>query len=200
MNEENNSMNTSLDKRCSYIKCLETYVTKYSATLELIFGPRDQRFVFNSIWYLDGDPCTFFPNDFHLNGKRPIDIRISRYPWENCCKDQGPWQIAHECVHLLDPVELGKTNVLEEGLATWFQNEPCYHDEQIRKYIAKNKEPSSAYANAEQLVRSCLPDILKAVKNLRASGVRISEIQAEMLAPLLQSTKIETLERLCARF
>ncbi|MDE0309512.1 MAG: hypothetical protein OXI60_06730 [Acidiferrobacterales bacterium] len=200
MKEETNPTNTSIDKRCWYIKDLETYVTKYSETLDLIFGPRDQRFKFNSICYAVDGPYTFFPECFHLNGDCRIDICISKNSWENCRKDLGPWQIAHECVHLLDPGKFGTVNVLEEGLATWFQNEPCYHDEHIRKFIAKNNELSPAYANAEQLVRSCLPDILKAVKSLRTSGVRIREIKVEMLEPHLKNTKFETLEYLCAQF
>ena len=129
-----------------------------------------------------------------------MDILITKYPWEHRSPDQGPWQIAHECVHLLDPSEKGTANVLEEGLATWFQNEPTYHDERVRRYIAKNDKHLPAYLEAQELVRHSLPDILQAVKTLRASGDRIGDIKADMLAPLLPNAETGTAERLCALF
>ena len=55
-------------------------------------------------------------------------------------------------VHLLDPGEKGTANVLEEGLATWFQDEPAYHDEEVRRYIANNEKHPPAYLEAEELV------------------------------------------------
>ncbi len=202
MKEKTNLTNTSLDKpHKSYISDLKAHAIRYLAILESILGPRDPKFVFNTIGKTDESPCTYFPKGFHFSGDCHIDILITRWPWENCCPGQGPWQVAHECVHLLDPCELGSTNVLEEGLATWFQNEPSYHNEQVRRYIAKNASPlPPAYAEAEKLVRSSLPDIFKAVKALRASGVRIRDVKADMLAPLLPCTETEILERLCTRF
>ena len=192
---------TSLDElHKSYVSDLKAHVTRYLAILESIFGPRDPRFVFNTIRMSDESPSTHFPGGFHFRGDCRVDIFITRWPWEHCSPDQGPWQIAHECVHLLDPGKFGSTNVLEEGLATWFQNEPSYQDELVRCYIAKNEKPLPAYADAEKLVRSSLPGILNAVKALRAVGVRIRDIKADMLASLLPSTETETLERLCTRF
>ena len=184
----------------SYVSDLKAHATKYLKILESIFGPRDPRFTFNDVRCSDESPCTHFPQGFHFGGDCRVDILITRWPWEHRSPDQGPWQVAHECVHLLDPGKLGSTNVLEEGLATWFQNEPSYHDERVQCYIAKNQSPLPAYANAEALVRSSLPDVLNAVKTLRASGIRIRDIKADVLAPLLSSTDTETLERLCACF
>lgn len=184
----------------AYVRSLESHVTRYLSVLESIFGPRDPGFLFNSVGCSDDGPCTHFPDGFHFGGKCRVDILISRWPWENCCADQGPWQIAHECVHLLDPGTLGSASVLEEGLATWFQNEPRYHDEPVRSYIAGIESRIEAYANAEALVRSRLPGIIRAVKALRASGTRIREIKEDLLAPLVPEADTDTLERLCARF
>lgn len=201
MKEKIDPMRTSLDDfHKSYVSNLKAHVMTYLLILESIFGPRDPRFVFNTIGMSDESPSTQFPGGFHFRGDCRVDILITRWPWEHCSPDQGPWQIAHECVHLLDPCTLGSTNVLEEGLAIWLQNEPSYHDELVRSYIAKNKRPQPAYADAEKLVRCSLPGILNAVKALRALGVRICDIKADMLAPLLPSTETETLERLCTQF
>ena len=195
-------MKTSFDElHNSYVSDLKAHATRYLTILESIFGPRDPRFVFNTVRCSDDkSPCTHFPEGFHFGGDCRVDILITRWPWEHLSPDQGPWQIAHECVHLLDPGTLGSSNFLEEGLATWFQNEPRYHDERVRCYIAKNQIHLPAYADAEELVRSSLPDVLNAVKTLRAPDIRIRDIKADMLAPLLPSTEMETLERLCARF
>jgi len=51
------------------------------------------------------------------------------------------WQLAHECVHLIDPHK-DPTNFLEEGLATWYQNQK-----------AEGFENSKSYKRAENLVR-----------------------------------------------
>ena len=128
-----------------YVRNLEAYVTRYVSILESIFGQRDPRFVFGTIGMSDGRPRTHFPGGFHLDGGCHVDILITKYPWKHRSPDQGPWQIAHECVHLLDPCEKGTANTLEEGLATWFQDEPAYHEERVRRYIVKNDKHPPAY-------------------------------------------------------
>ena len=84
---------------------------------------------------------------------------------------RGGWQIAHECVHLLDPTPRGGSNFLEEGLATWYQNEPYFHNEQVKIYIGRNTKSLPDYIEAEQLVRKCIPEgLLPAVKEIREHG------------------------------
>lgn len=157
----------------SYVNCLEDQARNYLKILESIFGPCDPRFTFNTIkCSSDDNPCTYFPKGYHLNGDCLVDIHITKWPWENSCLDEGLWQIAHECVHLLDPGTFGTANVLEEGLATWFQNEPFYHIDLVKNYIATNQTDPS-YKRAEMLVRRSMPDILRVVKRLRAKGIRI---------------------------
>ena len=183
-----------------YIGDLERHVKRYVSILEGIFGQRDSRFVFGSIGMSEERPRTNYPENFHMNGGCRVDILISQHPWKNRCLDQGPWQIAHECVHLLDPGKRGTANILEEGLATWFQNEPIFHDEVVKRYIANSDDPLPAYVEAQELVRRSLPEILQAVKKLRGSGIRIREIKADALAPLLPNAETGTVERLCNVF
>ncbi len=97
-------------------------------------------------------------------------------------------------------MRLGECNVLEEGLATWFQNEPIYHFTHVQRYIAIVDRLPSAYAEAQGLVRTNLPDVLIAVKTLREEGGRISDITVERLAPLLKDAQTQEVERLCIRF
>ena len=79
MKEKIDPTKTSLDKLHEpYISDLKAHVTRYLAILESIFGPRDPRFVFNTIGKTDGMPCTYFPEDFHFKGDGRIDILITR--------------------------------------------------------------------------------------------------------------------------
>ena len=169
-----------------------------------MFGKRDERFVLGSIARAPDDhnvPNTYFPNEYHMNGNCTVDIRISQHPFDNHCYDQGGWQIAHECVHLLDPVFKGTANFLEEGLATWYQDEMCFHNEQVRKYIRRNKKLPPNYVEAKGLVRECIPHgLIAAVKEIRSHEVRIGEINADILGTFLPNVDRATVHRLCEKF
>ena len=47
------------------------------------------------------NPRTHFPH-YHTN-VFVVTIHVGKCPWEHGCFDQGTGQLAHECVHLLDP-------------------------------------------------------------------------------------------------
>ena len=186
-----------------YLHSLDQLVHCHIATLESMFGERDKRFVFGHFVKAPADhdtPHTHFPNGFHLNGGCVVDIRISRWPYERSSPDQGAWQVAHECVHLLDPTPKGESNFLEEGLATWYQNEALFHDELVQRYIEINTQRRPAYVEAERLVRECMPRLTSMVKKIRSSGVRIKDITADVLAPCLPNVDRKTIEHLCTRF
>lgn len=192
------------ETRWRYIKDLEFEVRKYKKTLRPLLGPLDPRFRFGTIRKSTKDfPRTYFPSNYHTQGGCVVDIHITGFPWEHCSPDQGRWQVAHECVHLLDPVERGETNFLEEGLATWFQDEPKFHKLLVRKYIKSKKSEigrKPEYREAKELVVSCLPQLIPAVRKLRRSGKRISEITACDLSADLPSVEKDILERLCTKF
>ena len=174
----------------------------YRELLENMFGQCDQRFVFGSIKKSkDGTPRTHFPEEFHLNGGCVVDIHISEEPWQYCYYNQGTWQLAHESVHLLDPVEKGDSTFLEEGLATWFQDEPKYHIAVVQEYIEQARathEPD--YKEAKGLVCCCMPQLTCVIKEIRSSGVRIQDITADELAPRLTNVDKKVIEHLCRRF
>ena len=101
-----------------FAKFLEHQVCRYRGILENLFDPCDRRFIFGSIKKStdqDDVPHTNFPNGLHFNGECVVDIHISEWPWQQCCRDQGTWQVAHESVHLLDPGVGGTATFLEEG-------------------------------------------------------------------------------------
>ena len=184
-----------------YLKFLRGQANGYIKVLEEIFGPCDPKFVFGSIQkstQKSGMPQTYFPNGFHLNGNCVVDIQISEYPWDNCPKDQGAWQVAHECVHLLDPGPKG-TIFLEEGLAVWFQQTPQFHTEIVKNYSSRQNFPDN-YQCAWKLVAKCMPQLITAIKEIRSKTVRIQDISPERLAPFLPDVNREEIEMLCTKF
>ena len=186
-----------------FVGFLEQQARRYRGLLEDIFGQCDQRFVFGSIKqsiYKDSVPHTGFETKFHCDGGCVVNIHISERPWKHCWCDQGTWQLAHESVHLLDPVVAEKATFLEEGLATWFQDEPTFHIEVVKKYIEKGITHQQHYTVAKELVCRCMPRLTSMVKKIRSSGVRIQDITADVLAPCLPNVDRKTIEHLCTRF
>lgn len=174
----------------------------YRELLEGMFGRFDTRFVFGSFKRSSSTadtPQLAFRCPYHRNGGCVVDIHTSSEPWDHCWWNQAAWQVAHETVHLIDPVEYGKANVLEEGLATWFQLERSFHCQLVQDYIDRGFAPNAKYAEAKALVRACMPDLVPAVKQLRDSGVRISDITADLLRRQLD-VEGTTLEQLCRKF
>ena len=189
------------DDQKRFVTHLKNRVEKYLAILEEMFGPSDPRFVFRTILESSRSyPLTYFPFGYHLNGGCVVDIHITKYPWEHYYDNQGTWQVAHECVHLLDPREEGSANCLEEGLATWFQDETRFHDEIVKRYIGRNSPLPQSYATAKRLVAECMPSLIPAVKTIRTTGVRIGDIKPDALAAHLANIDRQTIEALCARF
>ena len=159
-----------------------------------------RRFVFGTIRKsADYTPRTFFPDKYHTDGGCIVDIQISDFPWEHCSPDQGKWQVAHECVHLLDPGIVGTANYLEEGLAAWFQDESRFHDDTVRQYIARNTT-TGLYALTRDHVLCCMPQLTRAVKEIRASGKRTREISPDVLDGRLPQIDWKTIESLCVTF
>lgn len=195
---------SEMDGHTDFVKFLEKQVLRYREILEGKFGPYDQKFVFGTIKitpYEEDVPHTNFPDNFHTNGGCVVDIHISRWPWQHECRDQGTWQVAHESVHLLDPGPLTTANYLEEGLATWFQDEIEYHIEEVKNYIRQGKNNHSRdYRMARELVRTCMPELASAVRDIRSSGVRIQEITADVLADRLPNVDCKTIMTLCQKF
>ena len=186
-----------------FVELLERQAYTYIHHLETMLGPRNPRFVLRTIAKATQPPDTpyiDFPNGYHLNGGCIVNICISEWPWDHCSPDQGPWQIAHECVHLLDPVYRGEATYLEEGLATWFQDEPGFHGDAVKEYIKRIASHPQNYGDAKAWVRACMPQLIPAVNIIRASGVRISDITADDLAEHLPGADRDILKRLCTKF
>ena len=123
---------------------LPVFASRFLVDIEHLFGPREHSFTMVGI-EMDATPA-----HVHVSGiqtvesrlailkrrSRHIVIRLTSNPLTDPARAR--WQLAHECLHLLDPwnerVDGRPANWLEEGLAAWFQNsrvpEAECHEEQ----------------------------------------------------------------------
>ena len=180
---------------------LSGYASRFIADMECLFGPRDRSFTLIGIvidrtpgnvpqlWFPDsGIP----PGDAEGRSKHVV-VRLSR----NALTDpaRARWQLAHECVHLLNPwnkrVDARQTNMLEEGLAAWYQN----------KSVPEAEFHEGLYAVAEELVRPLMDELPYAIKRIRQErGLRIGEIPPDILRVYCSGMSEATSWKLCQPF
>ncbi len=82
---------------------------------EELYGERDKSFTILGIEFKEGVPQIWFPGNC---GNVIIQLGLRAMQDVN----QALFQLAHECVHLLNP-HAGNGNMLEEGLAVLFSVE-----------------------------------------------------------------------------
>ncbi len=180
---------------------LPEYTSQYMADIEHRFGPRDRSFALVGI---DIDrtpgnvPHIWFPDsgiapDDGQRRSRHIVIRLGPNALTN--PSRARWQLAHECFHLLDPwnvqVDGRPTNMLEEGLATWYQNHS----------VPEAELHEGLYATAEDLVRPLMDELPHAITRIRRElRLRIGEITPDILRDHCPGRSEETLRQLCRPF
>lgn len=150
-----------------------------------MFGPPDNRHVFCGVEFRGiRNPCISDPTQRNISIQLPED-HAGNAPLLR-------WHIAHECVHLVDPHN-DPTNVLEEGIAVWYQNKKV--SDELRDEF---RDKTGGYRRAEVLVGPNITKLL-AVKDIRKAGVKIEDIDWCML---MEYTQIDyfTCRKLCERF
>ena len=198
----NDSLN-KVSRKSDFLSSLEERRNNYIEVLEALFGPCDPRFVPGRIkrtTHVTGQPQTDYPFKYQVKGDCVVDIHISPEAYDNQYLNQATWQVAHECVHMLDPCRKGEANILEEGLAVWFQDEESYHPDFVQKFIRRNPCHHTNYAEAKELVSGCMPELVGAVFEIRSRGLRLQNFEPRLLSPLLASVRDSVLIRLCEPF
>ena len=109
--------------------------------------------------------------------------------WHRDC-DWARWQLAHECVHLLDP-GVPPTIVLEEGIAGWYQN---------RKSPWRPGNPAPSYANALALVEPLMEVLPETIQRIRARGIQMRHMTSTDLAEGCPELSAHTTMELTRRF
>ena len=180
---------------------LPEYVSRFLADIEHLFGLRDRSFTLVGI---DIDktpgnvPCNWFPDsgiatDDAERRSRHIVIRLGPAALTDLARAR--WQLAHECFHLLNPwnpkIDGRPTNMLEEGLATWYQN----------SRVPEAEFHEGLYAVAEDLVRPLMGELPGAVKRIRQERrLRIGEIPPDVLRAYCPGMSEDTSSQICQPF
>ena len=139
--------------------------------IELVDSPTEKP----HLWFPNTDPAW-----------KHVIVHLSPQPLDNA--RVARWQLAHECLHLLDP-RLPPTNVLEEGLATWYQN----------KAVPVTFAPCEPYIEAERLVYPLMDELPAAIRLLRKAGYRIGGLTAEQLQEVCPQILTIHLRRVAGR-
>ncbi len=162
-------------------KNLHEFATQCLFDLERLFGPRDCCHVLSGITLCDiSGPRISDPTE------KQISIELPKRQAQ--CDLLLRWHIAHECAHLLDP-HVAPINVLEEGIAVWYQN---------RNVTDKFREKTGKYRDAETLVEPNIENLFS-IKSIRITGTKIGDIDWKAL---MRHTNVDstTCKRLCERF
>ena len=168
---------TSRNPDDTYSLTLAQLTSVFLNEIETLLGPRNPNYTYVGIEFdttPNASPRIWFPHVGHpdRDKAKPSDhiiIRLTETAQTNA--NLAIWQLARQCVHLIDPwnteTEGRPTNYLEEGLATWYQTTiiqdiPLDHPE---------------HAKAKSLVEPHMPDLAATIKHLRTNhNLRISAI------------------------
>jgi hypothetical protein len=138
------------------------------------FGSRDKSYTILGVEFIHNEPRIWYPDNC-----KNIVIQLGTM----CLlePDRACFQLAHETIHLLSPTKWENVNVLEEGLAAYFQ--VWYMNNQYPRDWPRSKVDwtrlPSPYEKAKILVERLLGVDQDAIRRLREQQPRLSQITAE---------------------
>lgn len=104
------------------------------------------------------------------------------------------YQLAHECVYLLDLVVFEVASVFEEGLATLFSTE-------YARQLQPNYLPSEAkYDAAAKWAQEALTSSSSAIRELRGQGIRLSDFTPQQVRSVCPELSERICELLCTNY
>ena len=194
---------TSRDANGTYSLTLAQLTSVFLTEIEKLFGPRDPKFTYVGLEFdtsHDAKPRIWFPHTGYPGREtnepsRHVNIRLTGNAQNDA--NLAIWQLAHECVHLIDPwnieVEGRQSSVLEEGLAVWYQYT-------IVQGVSLGDDAS--YEEARSLVEPYMPKLAETIKHLRTQhSVRIGDIEnPDLLLKHSPDMDPKTAENLCRYF
>lgn len=164
---------------------LPEYTSYFLECLERLFGPRDPSFTIVGVHISrDEGPAIWYPP----TGTKHIIVRLGCNVLAN--PTQARWQLAHECLHLLDPAREDEVSFLEEGLATWFQN-TVVREAQFRE---------GNRAKAEELLVPFMETLPSYIRIARSNGTRLADLDAHLLRENCHGMSIGDAQWLCAKY
>ena len=174
-----------------YSWTLTTRLGKMLNRAQADYGPRDESYTILGIEFESNAPQIWYPGNC-----RHIAIQLT--PDTITDQIKGCYQLAHECIHLLSPSGGYPTNILEEGLATYFALQ--YVKEEFDRSILVEIK---SYEKARELVHKLLEFDADAVKKIRKSQFAISKITSENIlevVPQFNPADAKVLEQDFVRF
>ena len=143
---------TAIDRNDLVDLCESVLIPK----AERYFGPRDPNW---TIGKLERNPFGDYPQIQLFPQSGYVDIFLSSRLDEGNLPSVR-YELAHECVHVLDPSPANEGTYLCEGLATWFQVQE-----------SENMRPSDPrYVLALEAVERLMPRLREAVRDRRVRG------------------------------
>ncbi len=192
---------TARNANGTYSLTLAQLTSVFLTEIEMLFGPRDSKFTYVGleidttqnakprIWF----PHTGYPGNESEERSAHIVIRLTQSAHSDA--NIAIWQLAHQCVHLIDPwhieVEGRQLNFLEEGIATWYQ-----------ETIVQGVPQDPVYVEAKSLVAPFMPELAATVKHIRTQHkIRISDIDdPDLLLRHCPEMDTKVADDLCQRF
>jgi hypothetical protein len=153
---------------CTFTWTLASRFGEMLREVEELYGIRDRSFTILGVEFVEGVPQIWFPGNCNH-----IAIQLSTHAMNDV--NRALFQLAHECVHLLDPAVFGQASVLEEGLATNFSL--MY----ARRTNPSCETGSTKYDAANRRVEQLLVQHPDAIRHLREGGERLSRFTVEKL-------------------
>ena len=137
-----------------------------SSDIEKRFGPAVNEWALGGIDFdvAEEQPCLFYPYS------RPGTVIIKLAGPALTSIDFARFQLAHELVHCINPSGQKSANVLEEGMAAWYQQ--CYSTKVLKGRVQLGDEK---YKAARQLFN----------KFIKKSKVKDSVIKVRTIEPYL---------------
>lgn len=138
---------------------LTTLALTYLIEAEKLYGKKTQQYEYGGIELTNDDnPRIWFPFP------KFVVIKVTK----DCLHDirTAIFQISHEVIHILSPTGQPVTNVLEEGLATYFSKKVTDRDTGDNNF-AMTSISSTPYFRPYQLVNQLLEQNPNAITELR---------------------------------
>ena len=164
---------------------------EYLHELESLLGPRNSGYQLGTVRKGDDHkpPTIWKPND-----NNTVDVFLTPFAMTGSYEWRlAQWQLAHECVHLIDPFFDPPTIFMEEGIASWFQN---------RKFGEFRPHSGPLYVAAESLVEPYMENgsLPKTVRQIRQDGCQINQITSDLLTKRMPALDIKIAKKMTERF
>ena len=172
----------------------------YLAEAEKMFGPKTQ-YEYSGLSYHNYAPRTVLCDSSILAGYHIFKIQLHGKAIND--RKDGVFQLAHEVVHLLSPVEQvdgNEVNFLEEGMATYFSKLITERETGDYEYCETEMAKHPKYLKAYQLYLSLIDVDKDAVKKLREIVPVIANIQPEDFAKAGLAVSPGLIAELLAKF